>query len=292
MLWQQFVNGLTLGSTYSLVALGYTLVFGTLGIINMAHGEIFMIGAFIGLLLVQLADVPIAFSIMGAMGGAAMVGLILEYTALRPLRRRGVSTLAALISTIGFSIFLQSFALHVFGPGSQSFPASVRGGRYGVGSVTLTYVDIIILVVAVLLMFGLRFLMARTKMGKGMRATAEDQETAALLGVNTNAIIVWTVLLASALGGAAGVLVGLSFAVSPTMGLPYGLKGLAIIVLGGMGNIPGAMIGGLLLGFVEVATVVTFSSSWREMAAFAVLFLLLITRPTGLFGSMQPGGKV
>jgi len=154
-------------------------------------------------------------------------------------------------------------------------------------------VDAVILTAALGLMLGLWLLLGRTKLGKAMRATAENQTTAALLGVNTEAIIALTVMLAAALGGVAGALVGLSFAVSPSMGLPYGLKGLSIIVLGGMGNVVGAMVGGLLLGFAEVVTVQLFSSSWRDMAAFALLFLLLVVKPEGLFGrAHQAGGKV
>lgn len=291
MFLQQLMNGVTLGSTYSLVALGYTLIFGTLGIINMAHGEVFMIGAFIGLLLVRVAEFHLSLGIVGAAVAAAIVGLVLEFAALRPVRRHKSPMLVTLISTIGFAMFLQNFAQVVFGPQSQSFPAAARGSVYRLGPVVLTYVDLVIIVVAVLLMVGLNVLLSKTKLGKAMRATAEDPDTAGLLGVNTGFVVGVTIAIASALGGVAGVLVGLSFAVSPTMGLPYGLKGLAIIVLGGMGNVPGAMIGGLLLGVVEVVTVQVLSSSWREAAAFAVLFLLLAAKPTGLFGQMSPRAR-
>lgn len=212
------------------------------------------------------------------------MGLLLEYIALRPLRRQRAGHLTPLISTIGVGIFLRSLALHLFGPESQAFPAEWRGGSYRMGGVVLTHVDAVSLTVAIGLMVGLWLLLSRTKLGKAMRATAEDERTATLLGVDTQAIIAVTVMLASALGGVAGVLVGLSFAVSPVMGLPYGLKGLSIIVMGGMGNVVGAMVGGLLLGFAEVITVQLFSSSWREAAAFVLLFLLLVARPDGLFG--------
>lgn len=289
---QQLINGMSLGATYSLVALGYTLVFGTLGIINMAHGEIFMFGAFFGLLVAEMGLVSPPAMLAVAAGGAAVMGLLLEYVALRPLRSRRAGHLTPLISTIGVGIFLRSLALQLFGPESHSFPAALRGGSYRLGGAVITQVDAVILTVAIGLMIGLWLLLSRTKLGKAMRATAENETTAALLGVNTQAIVVVTVMLASALGGVAGVLVGLSFAVSPVMGLPYGLKGLSIIVLGGMGNVMGAMAGGLLLGFAEVITVQLFSSSWREAAAFALLFLLLVVRPDGLFGrSYQAGGK-
>lgn len=287
MLWQQLINGITLGSTYSLVALGYTLVFGTLGIINMAHGEVFMIGAFIGLTLTS-AGMSLWAALPAAALGAAVIGLVLELTAFGPLRRRRSPMLVALISTIGFGMVLQNVVQAVFGAQSRSFPAGVKGGMFHVGPVVLTYVDVLIIVVSGLLMGALTLLLTKTRLGKAMRATAENPGTAALLGINPAAIITMTVAMASALGGVAGVLVGLSSAVSPAMGLPYGLKGLAIIVLGGMGHVPGAMLGGLLLGLAEVFTVQLFSSSWREAAAFAVLFVLLIVRPTGLFGRLTP----
>ncbi len=289
---QQLINGVSLGATYSLVALGYTLVFGTLGIINMAHGEIFMFGAFFGLLLAETGVLSAAAMLAVAAGGAAVMGLLLEYIALRPLRRWRGGHLTPLISTIGVGIFLRSLALHLFGPESQVFPAALRGGNYRLGGAVVTEVDLVILTTGLLLMLGLWLLLSRTKLGKAMRATAENEATAALLGVNTEAIIAVTVVLAAALGGVAGALVGLSFAVSPTMGLPYGLKGLSIIVLGGMGNVVGAMAGGLILGFAEVITVQLFSSSWRDAAAFALLFLLLVVKPEGLFGrAHQAGGK-
>ena len=289
---QQLINGVSLGATYSLVALGYTLVFGTLGIINMAHGEIFMFGAFFGLLLAEAGVLSAAAMLAVAAGGAAVMGLLLEYIALRPLRRWRGGHLTPLISTIGVGIFLRSLALHLFGPESQVFPAALRGGNYRLGGAVVTEVDLVILTTGLLLMLGLWLLLSRTKLGKAMRATAENEATAALLGVNTEAIIAVTVVLAAALGGVAGALVGLSFAVSPTMGLPYGLKGLSIIVLGGMGNVVGAMAGGLILGFAEVITVQLFSSSWRDAAAFALLFLLLVVKPEGLFGrAHQAGGK-
>lgn len=289
---QQLINGLSLGATYSLVALGYTLVFGTLGIINMAHGEIFMFGAFFGLILVESGVVSSPAMLAAAAGGAAVMGLLLEYVALRPLRRGSGGHLAPLISTIGVGIFLRALARQVFGPDSKAFPAELRGGSYRLGGAVVTHVDVVILLTALGLMVGLWLLLSRTKLGKAMRATAENEATAALLGVDTEAIILVTVMLAAALGGVAGALVGLSFAVNPTMGLPYGLKGLSIIVLGGMGNVPGAMVGGLILGFAEVVTVQLFSSSWRDIAAFALLFLLLVIKPEGLFGRReQAGGK-
>ncbi|MBP1759294.1 MAG: branched-chain amino acid ABC-type transport system, permease component [Firmicutes bacterium] len=291
MFWQQLVNGLTLGSTYSLVALGYTLIMGVLNIINMAHGEIFMFGAFIGLFLVTYLKVNIFVAMAGAMVASALLGTLLEMLALRPLRRRAVSDLAPLISTIGVSIFLENLALKIFGPQSQAFPSGALSGvQMQFGPIQITLVQIIILGISFGLMFVLRFWLSKTRVGKAIRTTAESIETANLLGINTNKIILLTVALASALGGIAGVLVGLSInAVEPTMGLSMGLKGLAVLILGGMGNITGAMLGGLILGIAEVFTVAYGASSYRDAVAFGIIILILFIRPQGLFGKRQGG---
>lgn len=292
MFWQQLVNGLTLGSTYSLIALGYTLIMGVLNIVNMAHGEVFMFGAFVGLFLVTHLKLNIFVAMLGAALTGAILGIILERVALRPLRRKAVSHLAPLISTIGVSIFLESVALKFFGPQSRDFPSSFTA-VYNLGPMRISLVQIFILAVSFSLMVVLRFWLAKTKIGKALRATAENIETANLLGVNTNKIIVLTVSLASALGAVAGVLVGLAFnAVEPTMGITMGLKGLAVLILGGMGNITGAMLGGLILGIAEVFSVAYGTSSYRDAVAFGMIILILFIRPQGLFGSRdQQGGK-
>ncbi|EHQ91803.1 branched-chain amino acid ABC transporter permease [Desulfosporosinus youngiae] len=290
MFWQQLVNGLTLGSTYSLVALGYTLIMGVLNIINMAHGEIFMIGAFVGLYLVTYFKVNIFVAMAGAMLVSALLGCLMEMLALRPLRRKAVSHLAPLISTIGVSIFLESLALNLFGPQSQAFPTELAAVQMQVGPIRISLVQILILGISFGLMFVLRFWLSKTRVGKAIRTTAENIETANLLGINTNKIIFLTVALASGLGGIAGVLVGLSFnAVEPTMGLSMGLKGLAVLILGGMGNITGAMLGGLILGIAEVFTVAYGASSYRDAVAFGMIILILFIRPQGLFGKRQGG---
>lgn len=291
MFLQQVVNGLTLGSTYAIIALGYTLIFGVLNIVNMAHGEIFMIGAFVGLMLVMKFNAGIFTALAGAMIAGAILGFLLERVALRPLRRREVSHLAPLISTIGVSIFLESLALKVFGPQAQSFPPLLSGQLFELGTLKISMIQIVILGVSFALMAVLRFWLAKTKLGKSIRATAENIETAGLLGVNTGRVIVMTVMLASGLGAVAGVLVGLAFnAVEPTMGISMGFKGLAVLILGGLGNITGAMAGGLLLGVAEVFSVAYGESSYREAVAFGLIMVLLFIRPQGLFGSSPAQG--
>ena len=283
MLAQQLLNGLTLGSTYALVALGFTLVFGILGMINFAHGEIFMLGAYIAYLLVTAGHLDIFSALIGAIIGSAILGMIIERVSFRPLRH--VSILAPLISTIGLSIFLRSLAQIIFGAESTRFPAGIKTEFYQIGPLQISLLQIVILAISFGLMFVFQLFIKRTRVGKAMRATSESLYTAGLLGVNVDRIILLSFALASALGGVAGVLLGLNFnAISPLMGKMVGLKGLTIIILGGMGNITGAMVGGLFLGFVEVLSVGYLTSSYRDAVAFGLMFLILLIRPTGLFG--------
>jgi branched-chain amino acid transport system permease protein len=283
MLAQQLVNGLTLGSTYALVALGFTLVFGILGMINFAHGEIFMLGAYMALLLVTVGKLGIFWALIGGMVGAAILGMLIERVSFRPLRK--VSILAPLISTIGLSNFLRSLAQIVFGAESTRFPVNIKTEFYQVGPFQISLLQIIILAISFGLMSVFKVFIQKTKVGKAMRATSESLYTAGLLGIPVDRIILLSFAVASALGGVAGVLVGLNFnAISPLMGKMVGLKGLTIIILGGMGNITGAMVGGLFLGFVEVLSVGYLTSSYRDAVAFALMFLVLLIRPTGLFG--------
>ena len=292
MFFQQLINGLNLGSAYAVIAIGYTLVFGVLNIINMAHGEVFMFGAFIGLMLVTHAGCNIIVALIGAMVGGAILGFFLEFLALRPLRRRKVTHLAPLISTIGVSIFLESLALQIWGPQTQSFPAQFEGSLMDAGLFKVSTIQIIGFGTAVILMILLTLLLEKTKIGKAIQATSENIETAGLLGINTSRIISFTVMIASALGAAAGVLVGLSFnAIEPTMGMTMGFKGLAVLIMGGLGNIRGAMAGGFILGIAEVFSVAYGASSYRDAVAFGIIILILFFRPEGLFSKKGKGGR-
>lgn len=292
MFLQQLANGLTLGSSYAVIAIGYTLIFGVLNIINMAHGEIFMMGAFIGLLLVTNFQCGIFTALIGAMVGGAILGYFLERTALRPLRQKKVSHLAPLISTIGVSIFLESVALNLFGPQTRAFPSEFSGHLMDFTFFKISMIQVISLGTAVALMVILQLLLEKTKVGKSIRATAENVETAGLLGINTNRVIVLTVMMASALGAAAGVLVALSFdAIEPTMGIMMGFKGLAVLILGGLGNVKGAMAGGFILGVAEVFTVAYGASSYRDAVGFGMIIILLFWRPQGLFARAGEGGR-
>lgn len=280
---QQVVNGLTLGSSYALIALGYTMVYGVLRLINFAHGEIYMAGAFIGLMASQVAGLPFAVAMLTAMAGAAVVGVIVERIAYRPLRK--APRLAVLISAIGMSIFLRNLALALMGPQTRAFPIPFEVKQLHVGKLRISSFDVLILLTSVGLMIGLHFLVQKTKIGKAMRAVAEDKETASLMGISVNRIIAFTFAIGSALAAAAGVLIGMNFnAVDPSIGMMPGLKGFTAAVLGGVGSIPGAMLGGLLLGMAEVMGVALLRSEWRDAIAFGILALVLLVKPSGILG--------
>lgn len=280
---QQVVNGLTLGSSYALIALGYTMVYGVLRLINFAHGEIYMVGAFIGLMTSQTAGLPFAAAMVVAMAGAALVGVVVERIAYRPLRK--APRLAVLISAIGMSIFLRNLALALMGPQTRAFPIPFKVKRLNLGRLRINSFDVLILLTSVGLMIALHFLVQKTKIGKAMRAAAEDKETASLMGISVNRVIAFTFAIGSALAAAAGVLIGMNFnAVDPSMGMMPGLKGFTAAVLGGVGSIPGAMLGGILLGMAEVMGIALLKSEWRDAIAFGILALVLLVKPSGILG--------
>jgi branched-chain amino acid transport system permease protein len=283
MFLQQLINGVVLGSTYALIALGYTMVYGIIELINFAHGEIYMFGAFVGMILVTVYHFPFFLAFFIAMALASLLGITVEYLAYRPLRRS--TRLAALISAIGASIFLQNLALLIMGARPYTFPSPFAPTVYKTSLFTISRVELIILIVSFLLMLGLTFLIQKTKIGIAMRATAQDKDTASLMGININKVITITFAVGSALGAAAGVMVGIYFrTVTPMMGLMPGLKGFVAAVLGGIGSIPGAMLGGLLLGIAEVMGAAYISSQYRDAVAFAILIIVLLFKPSGLIG--------
>ncbi len=284
MFWQQLINGLTLGFTYALIALGYTMVYGIIQLINFAHGEIFMIGAFVALFLVMILKLNIFIAMILAMAFCMLLGVVIEFVAYRPLRRSG--RLSALISAIGVSIFLSTLALLLFGADAKGFPENSYPVRqFAIGAATVSSLQLLIFGVASALMLALEFIVHKTKLGKAMRATSQDYNTAALMGINVNWIISFTFALGSALAAAGGVLVGLYFnAISWNMGLMAGLKAFCAAVLGGIGSIPGAMLGGVFLGVAEVFGVAAGFSSYKDAIAFTILVLVLLFKPTGFLG--------
>jgi branched-chain amino acid transport system permease protein len=288
MLEQQLINALSLGSVYALFALGFTLVFGVLGVINLSHGAIFMLGSYAALLMVSKFAMPLWVAMLLAMLITGTLGLIVDFLVLRPLRKRNAPHLSPMIATIGVAIMITNISQGIFGAENKRFPfGTIPEDSIAFGNLHLTAVQLAIVLISFALMMVLLVVMRRTQLGRALRAIAESPKAAYLLGINVEGLFLLTSFAAAALGGAAGVLVGLSFnAISPFMGQPMLHKGIAVIILGGMGDIRGAMIGGLFLGFAEVMSVAYLSSDFRDAVAFGLLFLILLVRPSGLFGKV------
>jgi branched-chain amino acid transport system permease protein len=283
MFWEQLINGLTLGSSYALIALGYTMVYGIVQLINFAHGEIYMFGAFVGLYLV-MSGMNIFIALLGAMIFCMLLGVLVERIAYRPLRGKS-SRLSALISAIGVSIFLSTLMTLYRGPNTTRYPEVLGNGSYSLGSIQISSMQIVILLVSAFLMIGLQMMIQKTRIGKAMRACSQDLEASSLMGINVNRVISATFAIGSALAAAGGVMVGIYYnAVWPYMGMMAGMKAFAAAVLGGIGSVPGAMIGGLSLGVMEIMGVAYLSSSYKDAIAFAILILVLLIRPQGLLG--------
>jgi branched-chain amino acid transport system permease protein len=292
-LTQQLVNAVWLGSVYSLFALGYALVFSVLGVLNLAHSAVFMWGAWIGLIVVTLVQLPLWIAAPLAMLGAGLISLALERVAFAPLRKRGAPRIAQLISSIGASFFLVSLAQLVadalYGNYQQRFPiGTIPEGAIEGLPFRITPIQVIVLVISLLLMVLLNLLVSRTRLGQRMRAVAFNQRTASLLGVNVGQIYQLTFFLAGALAGAAGVLYALAYnQITPFIGEGIALKGLTVIVLGGLGNIQGALVGGFVVAALEVFSVAAGGSNYRDAIVFALLFVILLVRPQGLIGQKE-----
>ncbi|MCZ6549051.1 MAG: branched-chain amino acid ABC transporter permease [Deltaproteobacteria bacterium] len=286
MIFQQLINGLMLGATYSLVAIGYTLIFGVLRLLHFAHGEVLMVGAFMGLYIINWSNLPFYITLPLAMVATGVLGIIIDLLAIRPIRKD--FHLAPLLSTIGVTIILQNLAIKLFGGYGTRFPDAIETVHYNVGPLLISSINVLILGISLFLMVVLYLFIAKTKVGKAMRAVSESHLTAELLGVNVDRIVLFTFGVASALAGAAGVMIGLAFhAISPFIGLTFGLKGLVVMLLGGLGNVVGAMIGGLILGIAEVIAIVVLPTeiNLQDIFSFGIMILILIFRPTGLFGT-------
>jgi branched-chain amino acid transport system permease protein len=283
---QQIVNAIWLGGVYSLFALGYALVFSVLGVLNLAHSAIFMWGAFIGLTAVLKLNLPIWAAVPIAMLGAGFISLLVDAVAFAPLRRRNAPRISQLISSIGASVLLVSIAQLVFSTQQQRFPIGTIPNETIEGlPFRITPIQIIILILSILLMAGLQYLVNRTRTGQAMRAVAFNQRVASLLGINADAVFRLTFFLAGALAGAAGVLYGLAYnSMTPFMGDSVALKGLTVIVLGGLGNIQGAVLGGFVVAGLEVFSIAAGGSNYRDAIVFTLLFLILLFRPQGLIG--------
>ena len=289
---QQIVNGLSLGSIYALIALGYTMVYGVLRLINFAHGDVYMVGAYVGYYLsrrLQGREPSFASALLvmlGAMVACAVLGLVIERLAYRPVR--SASRLTLLITAIGVSLFIENGGQLVFGPDPKFFPSLAPHFDFLVAGVHLTSEQLTVIGVSFLLMVLLRFFILKTRTGKAMRAVSFSLDTAKLMGISTDRIIAVTFALGSALAAAGGVLIGMQIPkIDPLMGILYGLKAFVAAVLGGIGNVPGAVLGGLLIGTSEVMVVGYLSSTYRDAIAFGILILVLLLRPQGILGRVQ-----
>lgn len=289
MLEQQLFNALSLGCVYALFALGFTIVFGVLGVINLSHGAVFMAGAYAALNAVTLLGMPLWSAIVFAFALSGLIGLLVDVLVLRPLRARGAPHLIPMIATIGIGITLSNLAQGLFGAENQRFPAEVLPQQtLSMLGLHMTAVELGIIFTSFALMAGLLITLRSTQLGRALRAIAESPKAAVLLGINVEGLFMLTSFVAAGLGGVAGTLIGLySNALYPLMGQPILHKGIAVIILGGMGDIRGAMFAGLFLGFAEVLSVAYIGSTMRDAVAFGLLFLVLLVRPKGLFGSTQ-----
>ena len=280
---QQLVNGLILGSVYALLALGYTMVYGIIKLINFAHGDIYMIGAFMGYYLINILKFNFFLSLILAMIGTAILGVLIEFLAYRPLRNS--TRIAALITAIGVSFLLEYGMIFFVGANTRSFPQVIKTVRFNLGPISISNIQLLILGISIFLMVALQFIVQKTKMGKAMRAVSVDSDAAQLMGINVNRTISFTFALGSALAGAAGVLIALYYnSLEPLMGMTPGIKSFVAAVLGGIGIIPGAGLGGFVIGLLETFATALGLSDFRDAIVYAILIVILLIRPAGILG--------
>ncbi len=288
---QQFINGLFLGSVYALMALGYTMVYGIINLINFAHGEIYMIGSFIGYFLIHTFNnynvLPNAWGFFIAMilsmVLSAVIGMVIEFLAYRPLRKS--TRISALITAIGVSYLLQNLMIYFFSADSRSFPQSIARKSYSIGFISVSNVQLLILLVSLILIVLLQLIIKKTRMGKAMRAVSVDSDAAQLMGINVNRTISFTFAIGSALAAAGGMLIGLYYnSINPMMGVAPGLKSFVAAVLGGIGVIPGAALGGFAIGLIETLATAVGLSQYKDALVYGVLIIILLVRPAGILG--------
>ncbi len=285
-IFQQALNALQLGSIYALIALGYTMVYGILTMINFAHGDLFMVGAFFCFLIAVYLKLSFVPTLLLSMLGVASLGVIIERFAYKPLRN--APRVSAIITALGVGLFLENFTL-ALNPYPQHIPELITSTTWDFSGISISSLQIIIILLSLALMFLLDFIVQRTKVGMAMRAISWDKTIVPLMGVPVNKIISLTFAIGTGLGGAAGVMYGLAYPViDPYMGIMVGWKAFISAVVGGIGNIRGAMIGGFILGSVEIMVAAFLPSTYRDVVAFALLLILLIFRPYGILGKPQP----
>lgn len=280
---QTLISGLSLGSIYALIALGYTMVYGIAKMLNFAHGDIIMIGAYAGIIAVGQMNLPPLAAVLISILICALLGVLIEFLAYKPLRQ--APPLSVLITAIGVSYFLQNLALILFGSQQKAYPTLAVMSHYTIGGVTVDGISILTLLVTAVIMVVLTFFINKTRLGKAMRAVSEDKAAASLMGISVNGTITLTFAIGSALAAVASIFYGMSYVyIKPTTGAMPGIKAFTAAVFGGIGSVPGAMLGGILLGIIEQLSKTYISTLWSDAIVFGVLVLVLVVKPTGLLG--------
>ena len=284
---QQLINGLSLGSIYALLALGYTMIYGIIKIIHFAHGDVYMLGAFFGYYTINVWHFNFIMALFGSMIFCALVGMLIEFVAYRPLRHS--SRIAVLITAIGVSYFLENGMSVLFSGDTRDFPQVIKQVNYEWFGIRVTNIQLLIFATTIILMIILQLIVKKTKMGRAMRAAAADPVAAELMGVNINGTVSFVCVIGSAMAGAAGVLIGLYYnSIEPTMGLTPGIKAFVAAVVGGVGSIPGAAVGAVIIGCLESLMQAIGFSAFKDAAVYVVLIIVLLFLPAGLFGNKQP----
>jgi branched-chain amino acid transport system permease protein len=282
---QQVVNGISLGSIYALIALGYTMVYGIIKLINFAHGDVYMFGAYIGYFCMTTLKLDVLPSLLIAMVCSTILGVAIEKIAYKPLRN--ATRIAVLITAIGVSLLIEYGTMFFMKAGVRTYPpmTGLMAQKFHIKGLVITMQQVLIVIITIILMVLLQFIVKKTRVGKAMRAVSLDRDAAELMGINVDTTISFTFAIGSALAGAAGILVGLYYnSINPLMGVMPGLKAFIAAVFGGIGIIPGAMVGGYVIGVVEVFVSGYLNSMYRDAIVFAILILILIVKPSGLFG--------
>lgn len=284
---QQLINGLSLGSIYALLALGYTMIYGIVKIIHFAHGDVYMLGAFFGYYTINVWHFNFIMALFGSMIFCALVGMLIEFVAYRPLRHS--SRITVLITAIGVSYFLENGMSFLFSGDTRDFPQVIKQVNYEWFGIRVSNVQLLIFATTIILMIILQLIVKKTKMGRAMRAAAADPVAAELMGININGTISFVFAIGSAMAGAAGVLIGLYYnSIDPTMGLTPGIKAFVAAVVGGVGSIPGAAVGAVIIGCLESMMQAIGFSAFKDAAVYIVLIIVLLFLPAGLFGNKQP----
>lgn len=283
---QQLINGLSLGSIYALIALGYTMVYGIIKLINFAHGDIYMLGSFVAFIVTTQFGVGFFPALIASMVFCAVLGVVIERIAYKPLRH--ATRISALITAMGVSYILEYGTQFIMGSEKKTYPTLLSNASFHLGSLTISMQQVYIFAITIVMMVMLQFIVRKTKMGRAMRAVSVDPDAAKLMGIDVDMTISFTFILGSALAGAAGVLVGIYYnSINPLMGMTPGLKAFIAAVFGGIGSIPGAMIGGLFIGIVETMVIAYGSSLYKDAIVYVILIIILIVKPTGLLGKNE-----